>query len=345
MVLDVPFISWGDERLPTGEMNPSHFASVSMVLKYWGLDPLGLDQAGPNEVDNVLSNWINEDGQATGVDDLKPFIAGGIPVLVAPTALTPFAHPKNPLHLAIGATPIPDTCEMTSGNLSGMFVPLDTPGLAVDPKSPEKFARIQEDIWWSARVVVGYDDSRSVIILHDPTFGPYWEVSFADFDEMWKVGGRPYLVMHPPDHADLVARLPSDAESTPRLLHHQATVHYVFGYALSSIGRNEEAEAQLRQGLGIAGTEKGYRFLLLLELGTVRGKRGDIDEAMALAKEASQLFPKHHASWYLLANLYRLRPFGIVRSKWSFVKAKLLQTSRKGSAGLPQNLNYSEYFL
>ena len=342
VVLDVPFIGWGDERLPVGEMNRSHSASVSMVLEYWGLESLELDEAESKEVDSVLNNWIGKNGRATSVDDLRPFIADGLPVMVAPTALTPFAHPTNPLFYMLGVTTLPDT-RVISANLSGVFVPLDTPELAVDPKSPEKFARIQEDFWWSARVVVGYDDSRSVIVLHDPTFGPYWAVSFDDFDEMWRVGGRNYSVMHPPDFRDRADKRPFDAERTSRSVGNQTTVRYVFGYALSSIGRNREAEIQLKQGLRIAGREKGYRFLLLLELAIVQAKRGYIDEAMASAKEASQLFPRHHASWYLLANLRRPRPFGRLTSAWWLLKAKLLQNVKMGSAGLPRNLNYSEF--
>ena len=317
-------------------MSWSHFASIAMMLNYWGVDPAGLDEAD-------LNDWTGESGQARSVDDLRPFIADGLPVMVLPTALTPFAHPTNPLHLMIGATPMPDTCEMSSSNLSGMFVPLDTPGLAVDPKDPEKFARIQEDIWFSARVVVGYDESRGIVLLHDPMFGPYWEVSFDDFDEMWEVGGRGYWVTHPREYRDLADKRPSDAEPTARSVGHQATVHYVFGYALSSIGRNPEAELQLKQGLRIAGTEKGYKFLLLLELGVVRAKRGDIDDAMALAKEASKIFPKHHASWFLLANLRRSRPFGRMMSAWWLLKARARQILAEGSAGLPKNLNYSEF--
>ncbi len=85
-------------------------------------------------------------------------------------------------------------------------------------------------------------------------------------------------------------------EHTSRSPGNQATVRYVFGYALSSIGRNEEAETQLRQGLGIKGIEEGYRFLLLLDLSVVHAKNEDFEEAIALAKEASRLLPQHHAS-------------------------------------------------
>ena len=57
----------------------------------------------------------------------------------------------------------------------------------------------------SARVVIGYDDDRDVTILHDPTFGPAWEVSYQDFDDMWAPGGRTFAAVHPPDFEDIVA--------------------------------------------------------------------------------------------------------------------------------------------
>lgn len=79
---------------------------------------------------------------------------------------------------------------------------------------------------------------------------------------MWEVGGRSYWVTHPCEYRTLADKGP-DAKCTPRSVAHQATVHYVFAYALSSIGRNPEAELHLKQGLRIGGTEAGLKFLLL----------------------------------------------------------------------------------
>ncbi len=51
-------------------------------------------------------------------------------------------------------------------------------------------------------MVVGHDDSRSVIVLHDPTFGPYWAVSFDDFDEMWILSSATVAVSYDPKHRE-----------------------------------------------------------------------------------------------------------------------------------------------
>ena len=328
LVLDVPFISWGNENLPQEELNPSGSASIYMVLRYWGLDPL---QSDPNEIEHAVSDWITESGHGTSVDDLLPYLADGMPIMVAPTALTPFAHPTNPLRYELGMIPLPDVVELTSGNLWGVFLPLDQ---LQDPGS--NFNRITEDYWWSAKVVVGYDKGLRRVLLHDPTFGPFWEVSFDDFDKMWEAGSRQYQLLHPPN------RTPrrSEHHHPERQEWEDVAVCYVFGYALSSIGRRQEAEEELTAGLELEGIGDGYRYLLQCELGTLRAKMGDITGAIACARTASQLLPRHHGGWYLLANLYR-DTGQRVRSIWPLMKAKCLQRFRLGTVKLPQNLNYA----
>jgi len=342
VILNVPFISWDDERLPVGEMNPSDPASLYMMFEYWGEDVTELSDE--DETEDLLSDWTIEHKDGTSVNDLKPFIADRIPILVRPTGLTPFAHPINPIPFELGVSPYPVTYEPTSGSLFGLFVPLDYAELSIE-RGSKRPGRILEDIFWSARVVVGYDDSRSIVYLHDPTFGPYWEVSYDDFEKMWEVGGRRFHFSHPPDYEAVLAEQSLNDEHTSRSPGHQATVRYVFGYALSSIGRNEEAEAQLRQGLEIEGVEDGCRFLLLLELSVVRAKSEDFEEAIVLAKEASRLLPQHHASWFLIASLYKTKQLGKVKYMLPLVKAKYRQTSRKGSAKLPPNLAYNARFM
>lgn len=222
--------------------------------------------------------------------------------------------------------------EETSGYLSGIFLPLDQ---LQDPDS--NFQRITEDIWWSARVVVGYDTSQRTVLLHDPTFGPFWEVSFDDFDQMWEAGNRQYSLLHPRDR---ISRPSERLHPERRESNDEATVAYVFGYALSSVGRRKEAEAQFRTGLQLTGIGDGHRYLLLCEVGGLHAQMGDIDEAIACARTASQLLPKHHGGWYLLANLYRAAGQRL-RFIWTLMKAKRLQNSRQGSVKLPRNLNYA----
>jgi len=78
---------------------------------------------------------------------------------------------------------------------------------------------------------------------------------------MWEAGGRGFSIMHPHDYEVVLAEKSSNINNISRSPAHQATLRYVFGYALSSIGRNEEAEIQLKNGLEIDDIEEGYYTL------------------------------------------------------------------------------------
>jgi Flp pilus assembly protein TadD len=135
--------------------------------------------------------------------------------------------------------------------------------------------------------------------------------------------------------------MPADPQQ--RTPDHDATVRYVFGYALSSIGRNRNAEMQLRQGLDLEGVAKGYRYLLLLELGVVRVKQYDLAEAMRLTKEAMRLVSHHSCAWYLLATICRRRGgIGFMKSFFALWRARYLQIKASGRAALPHNLFLAE---
>lgn len=333
--LKVPFVSWeGVEERHCREINRSAPASLGMVLSYWGKDLDALEGL----VGRALARWVSESREGGCLEDLKGLVSRGIPVLIAPSGLTPFAHPASPLKWGLFSPLPPDPHRVTSGFLSGIFVPLGS------FRGPEAPGMIDEDWWWASRVVVGYDDRRAMILLHDPTFGPDWEVSYAGFDLMWEAGNRTYQVLHPPGPPALIpagspAGIPNSRPS--RLL---ATELYVFGYALSSVGRNDEAETKLREGLAIPDLDVGFRYLLLNELGVVCAKKGNFDEALDLAVSATRLLPKHHGSYYHLSNLYG--PAGArFRSWWYRLKATRLQSARRGSDALPRNLPYSPGML
>jgi hypothetical protein len=336
LILDVPFIGWNDAKRFGLEVNPSLPASLGMAMAYWGRDPEEILKP-PGDSTDVLHEWMTEKHGGV-IDDLKSLITDGHPVVVAPTGLTPFAHPTNPIPYQLGTAALPDSYQITSGNLDGVFVSLDTPGLAMP--GLRDYGKVGEDHWYCARVVVGYDQSARSLLLHDPTFGPHWEVGFDYFERMWAVGGSRYLVVAPPGHWGTVPA--PKAHRQPRATAWAATVHYVFGYGLSSIGRNQEAEEQLRRGLELEGTGEGYRYLLLLELAVTRVKRGDLSEAMALSKKAVKLIPEHSCAWYLLANVYRRRgALGLVRSLLARWRAMSYESSRAGSM-LPRNLLLAE---
>jgi hypothetical protein len=77
VILNVPFVSWDDERLSAEEMNPSDPASLYMMFEYWGEDVTEL--SGEDETEDFLSDWTIEHKEGTSVNDLKPFIADRIP--------------------------------------------------------------------------------------------------------------------------------------------------------------------------------------------------------------------------------------------------------------------------
>jgi tetratricopeptide (TPR) repeat protein len=339
VILDVPFIGWEEINRVGLEINPSQPASLGMVLAYWGMDPEGVLQQRLGDENDALRDWATEMREHGSIDDLKAMLADGIPVVVGPTALTPFAHPTNSIPYELGITEVPEQYQVTSGNLDGVFVPLDSPGLA--NARLDDHGKIGEDFWYCARVVVGYDERTSSLYLHDPTFGPCWKVDFDSFDCMWEAGGRCYLGLTPPDYRDRVPPFATNVHQ--RTPDHDATVRYVYGYALSSLGRTEDAERQLRQGLGLDDTGIGYRYLLLLELAVVRVKRGDLEDATALAKEAVRLVPRHNCGWYLLANIYRRQGvIGFMRCTHALWKAKSLQNTLSDRAALPRNLFLAE---
>ncbi len=82
MILDVPFISWDDGRIPTPmEMNRSDPASHGMVWEYWGRNLADF------LTDDKLKEWNTGEKQGATLNDLKSFIKRNIPIVVAPTAL------------------------------------------------------------------------------------------------------------------------------------------------------------------------------------------------------------------------------------------------------------------
>ena len=56
-----------------------------------------------------------------------------------------------------------------------------------------------ESLYNADRVLIGYDDARRVVTLHDGSFGPAWEIGYDDFDTMWAARGRDFMVARPAD--------------------------------------------------------------------------------------------------------------------------------------------------
>ncbi len=327
IILGVPFISWAEaarlEYQNKKVVNPSDPASFGMILKYWGQD-LDLLKDYEKAFPKGQGGWgIVEERKGKSIDELKPLIARGIPIFVL-TALTPVAHIPNPVAVAqievFGLEKTKEAYERggkltmskeqynrlksvieTESPWSGVFRKMESLDIM---RQIGKFA--WESLFSSDRVVIGYNDDRGVIILHDPSFGPAWEVSYKDFDDMWGAMDRSYTVAYPPDYMKVLSKRTREAapyhQRTPD---QQAAVHFVFGYALSSVGRAVEAEEEIRKGLAIPDIGKGYQHLLLFELARIYHSKGNTEEAIAMALKAIPLIPEHHRPYQFLAELYR----------------------------------------
>jgi tetratricopeptide (TPR) repeat protein len=186
-------------------------------------------------------------------------------------------------------------------------------------KSPSS---VWESLLESARVVIGYDDVRKVLTLHGPSFGPAWEVSYDDFEKMWRATDGYYLLAYPPDYAETLLKRPASLPYRARTPDEQAAEQYIYGYALSSVGRVKEAAERFNDGLTIPGIGKGYQHLLLFELAINSYNRGNTEEALSMAQRAIDLLPEHHRPYLFIAEIYRRSMIGDWQKKASDAEQK-----------------------
>ena len=206
LILGVPFISWSEaaslDYANKDDLNPSLPASEGMVLKYWGQDFTVLKQE-----DQKVPGWTQRGAYGGSVDSLKADVSRGIPVIVC-LAMTPIAHNPGPAAAAMMAmsdSTARDAVQRggSASGVLGQMVALDTLrrwGKVVGTET------LRESGFMACRVVIGYDDPRKVMILHDPSFGPAWELSYADFENMWSFWNRLYVAMYPNDFARVLAK-------------------------------------------------------------------------------------------------------------------------------------------
>jgi len=322
LILGVPFISWDEAaKLDYHDkqiLNPSVPASLGMVREYWGQDR-GLRAKALD----TPTGWTTMGGEGGTLDSLRSLVARGIPIVVN-LAMTPAAHQAEPNaaamatmvgsgELASASTKLTEQqwaraqqllSEYGFGIWSGVLgkmVPADTLRRWGELLGIKTW---QESVLQTRRVVIGYDDERKVVILHDPSFGPAWEVSYDDFERMWALFDHDYLVTHPTDYANLLAARPAGGPYPPRTAGQHAAENFVFGYALASVGRLAEAQARLQAGLAAPGLPKGYQHLFLLELARVTEATGDTTQAISDYEKSGALIPQHHRPWLFLSRLY-----------------------------------------
>ena len=195
-------------------------------------------------------------------------MARGIPIVVN-LAMTPAAHPAEPnaaaLATLIGSGELRAGSNLTqqqwehaqqlltqyagiSSGVLGKMADLDTLRRWGDLLGQKIW---QESVLLTSRVVVGYDDERKVVVLHDPSFGPAWEVSYGDFEKMWGLFDHASMLMYPPDYAKVLASRSAVPSYAQRTAAQRAAESFVFGYALASTGRLAEAKVRLNAGLAV----------------------------------------------------------------------------------------------
>jgi len=310
LVPGVPFVSFAEAariQLPHGALmysNPSQTACLAMELENWGYSRKLLERAETPEV----AKWEVSGGEARSLEELKALLAKGMPVQVI-VALTPYGdrfpdtEPVAETVRKVGAA------EGPRSSVLGRIVRFeDLPKIEVEWGFNAERDSMHVALFGSCRLVIGYDDQRKVLALHDPTFGPAFEMSYDDFMLTWEVLGRRYAAWYPPDYAKLVAKRGPAKPYRQRTPQEHAAMYYVYGYALNATGRLKEGEEQFRKGLAIPGIGPGYQHLLELELAIALANQGDGRGALEAAEAAVKLVPEDPIPWQLLRYLYEHSP-------------------------------------
>jgi len=337
IISEVPFVSWSDApNLAFSEgvnANPSQPACVLMLTKYWAN---GLDRS--ERIPRTLTlpddwdTWQSDKGNAKGIDDLKQPLANGYPVHVSSGA-TPVGHYwGNPFLYLSG----PFAAEKLGqrSDILGFIAPYEMFWATGNSRI------LWEVVFLTDRVVIGYDDDKHVLIIHDPSFGPAWEVSYDEFDQMWEPYNRSYSVLHPQDAS---AKLEKRSKLLPyreRSTDERAAYHYVFGYALACSGKCERAKAHFRLGLELSNLNSGYCHLFFVELAVQAMSVGDATTAMELLQKAVALVPYHYLPCRMIKSLYVANP-GAKGRLSSYLRswvARWLGTDSKLRDALPKNI-------
>ncbi len=289
LVAGVPFVSWDEAaRLwyrESDHANPSSHAAFLMVLGYWG------QHWSLTENREAVHRWgLTDARRARSMDELKPLVAAGIPVIVD-TALTAVAHPLA----AASAAAAP-----WRGVLGPLVALSDHPGLA-SADAPAS----RDSLFVAFRVVVGYDDTARRVVLHDPAFGPAVSVGYDDFERAWAFTDRAYIVMRPWEAEPIVETHRTAPPYRARTASEEGAEAFVLAAALDAVGRPAEARAKVESALERTGLHAGVEHLLRLERASHRRDAGDLDGARADAERAAWLVPEHYRPWVLLAEVYR----------------------------------------
>jgi tetratricopeptide (TPR) repeat protein len=217
-------------------------------------------------------------------------------------ALSPWAHPIRPTLVEVLATQKVAIANGPTSELLGPMVALDDMGKVVQTLAADP---MREPLYMTAHVIVGFDDSKQLIMMHDATFGPATEMSYADFEKAWKASGSEMTVIRPADRAAVVARRAGAAPYRNRTADERAAEGYITAYTLAATGKLADAEQTLRRTLSGVEASDGYKHLLNLELAMVLESQQRGPEALKAWEETVKYLPDIPIAWQHMATMYK----------------------------------------
>ncbi len=296
-VKDVPFVAYhevrGAEFPDSGVLNPSFTAVAQMMYHYWGDDFVRRAQDK-----TVPEGWTTSSGSDAGLGDLKELLAQGVPVHVAP-ATTPHAHRLYMTPKLCGMfKPVPFTGPHPASGALGEMIPL----AAVDQlRAGSCGVGLNDSVILASKLLLGYDDERQVLIMHDPSFGPDLELGYEEFEQMWRATEASYWARYP----EAVPAEPAGRVASPRARMPDDDAGFMLfrAYGLEVIGDYQQAERVLREALALEGVSVARRHQLQLELAVSLNETGRCAEAIEAARSANALFDDYAIAHQVLGHL------------------------------------------
>ncbi|MFN8582394.1 MAG: hypothetical protein U0163_15645 [Gemmatimonadaceae bacterium] len=157
----------------------------------------------------------------------------------------------------------------------------------------------------AARVVVGFDDARKVIILHDPSFGPAMERRPMRSRPRGVPPAEERRTSSCPKAAALVASHAKDAPYRARSADERAAERYAMTYAAVATGQFDVAEKTARDAVKMLEASDGYRHMLNLSWDWMLKAQNRAPEAIAVLEESLKWVNDSPMGWQVLSQLYK----------------------------------------
>ena len=204
------------------------------------------------------------------------------------------------------------------------------------------------------RLVIGLNDRKRKVIVHDFIFGNNYEISYKDFAELWKETNNAYAVVRPKNYKEILKKMTKKSKYQPRipameqknlLLNVVYAEELVSSTSSKEIFSSKELEKAIRE---IEKEETAFQyfppFWRVLEYGSLLYyyvNKGDLTKALSYAEKIEEfnkdldkkfdgwryLWPygkEFPEAWVWLGHLY-LRVGNKEKAKDMFERAKNLQ--------------------